>query len=289
VTIGLCVRNSEKTIRNAVNSLIDQCYPHKCIDIIVVDGKSKDATLTIIDEILTNTDMRNRIYSDEGKGLGLARQIVVEKACGDYIVFIDSDVVLPRDFLRKQVDFVEKNPAIGAAIPECEYMNLGKSLPADIQDLLLSMVKNISSNAAFRTQALREIGGFDKLIKGASEDIDVAFRLKRAGWNVVPNPNAKFYQIREETLRDIHARYIWYGYGDHFTHHKHRSLIDVAYRLPPPYVIWGVKLSLKAYAKYHTKKAFLIPLLCLLASTSWCLGFIGAHMDEYGHQQSRVH
>ena len=48
-------------------------------------------------------------------GLGVARQIVVDKACGKYIVWVDDDVTLPKDFVRKQVGYMEQNPHVGIA------------------------------------------------------------------------------------------------------------------------------------------------------------------------------
>jgi glycosyltransferase involved in cell wall biosynthesis len=284
LTIGLCVKNAERTIKHSVDSLIYQDYPRENMEILIVDGRSEDRTLEIVKSMMAATNTRYRVYSDEGKGLGLARQIVVDKACGKYILYIGSDVILPRDFLRKQLDFIERNQNVGAAIPRSEYAKSEGNIVADVQSLLLSSAKNISNGTLFRKRALDEINGFDAKIIGASEDRDVLLRLRFAGWKAAENPLATFCQIRDERLKDVYLRGFWYGYGDHFTHHKHRSAIKTPYWLPPTYVLWGIKISFRAHSKYGEKKSFLIPLLCLFSSIGWCLGFVKAHLVEYGHK-----
>jgi len=40
---------------------------------------------------------------------------MVDNASGEYIEWVDSDVVLPKNYLRKQVEFMDRNPGVGAA------------------------------------------------------------------------------------------------------------------------------------------------------------------------------
>lgn len=114
VTIGLCVKNNEATIKEAVDSIVNQDFPHELMEVIVVDGCSQDQTLAIINEIFSRTDIRFRIFS-ENKGLGFARQIVVDNALGKYIVWVDGDVILTKNYIEKQVDFMERNPKVAVA------------------------------------------------------------------------------------------------------------------------------------------------------------------------------
>lgn len=100
VTIGVCVRNCEDLIREAIGSIINQDFPHEFMELIVVDGYSQDETLRIIRDVLKKTDMKTRIFYEK-EGLGRARQIVVDNASGEYIVWVDGDMVLSMDFVRK--------------------------------------------------------------------------------------------------------------------------------------------------------------------------------------------
>jgi glycosyltransferase involved in cell wall biosynthesis len=55
VTIGVCVRNADETIKEAIDSVIRQDFPHEHMEIIVVDGNSHDKTLSIIEDCLSKT------------------------------------------------------------------------------------------------------------------------------------------------------------------------------------------------------------------------------------------
>lgn len=89
VTIGVCTRNNEETIREVLSSLLDLDYPRGFIEIVVVDGLSRDHTLEMVQHSLTNAKMSYMILSDRGLGLDYARQMIVENANGEFIAFVD--------------------------------------------------------------------------------------------------------------------------------------------------------------------------------------------------------
>ncbi len=74
ITIGMCVKDSEKTIKEAFDSVVNQKYPKGLMQIIVIDGCSKDKTLSIVSSSASKAKMKVEIYSDQRKGLGAARQ-----------------------------------------------------------------------------------------------------------------------------------------------------------------------------------------------------------------------
>ena len=58
----------------------------------------------------SETNVSVEIFSDKGKGLGAARQIIVDNAQGDYVIFADGDTELSDDFVKEQINYMEKNP-----------------------------------------------------------------------------------------------------------------------------------------------------------------------------------
>ncbi|MGB9760460.1 MAG: glycosyltransferase, partial [Thermoproteota archaeon] len=125
VTIGLCVKNNESTIHFTINSILRINYPTELLDLVVVDGKSRDKTLEIIKQALRNSNLSFNIFSDEGKGLAYARQLAVDNAKGEFIQWIDGDHVIPKDFITKQVKFIMSNDKLGAV--EAITKHIGKS------------------------------------------------------------------------------------------------------------------------------------------------------------------
>jgi len=283
VTIGLCVKNSEKTVKEAIDSVINQDFPHEEMEIIVVDGGSEDRTLDIITDRVSKINIQTKIYDDGGNGLGVARQIVVDKACGKYIVWVDGDVILSKDFSLKQVEFMEQNPHVGIAGARYRYISKEGKLVNDLQSLLCRAESTdawMGSNIS-RIEALRQVGGFDKRIKGACEDIDIIARIKAADWLVSINQEAKFYHNCRDTWRDLWNEQKWFGYGGHYISHKHKFVLWR--RVPPASFMSGLMLALKVYKLTYQKKSFLLPSQSVFQSIAWCLGFIKSHMDGYGH------
>lgn len=295
VTIGVCVKNSEKTIGRAIQSVVDQDYPSELMEVVVVDGDSKDRTLSIVTKTLSKGGRNVRIYSDRGGGLGKARQIVVENAHGSYIIWVDGDVVLLKDLVKRHVEFLRKNPRVGVAVGE--YVNLGGTLVASLQSLRKHAVYSghtpkrgvpppDANGAIYLVQAVRDVGGFDQNIKGAGEDLDLIMRIVRNGWLFCLNRRAKFRHAFKDTWRDLWAEQFWFGYGHHYLKHKHKDLISLWRSAPPLSFPFGLKRASDAYRLTSKKKSFLLPLLFLFENVGmWC-GFMRGHLNHYVPRES---
>jgi glycosyltransferase involved in cell wall biosynthesis len=284
VTIGVCVKNAEKTIRESIISIINQRYPTKLIRLIIVDGCSKDRTLPIVASTTSTTDIKVEIYSDKGRGLGAARQIAADHADGKYMIFVDADVRLLDDFIANHVEFMEKNHNVGIAF--------GK--PMHQQGTLVSTVWDLHNYATggylgchatvYRSEALRQTGGFDENIKGASEDRDLTTRIQAKGWSVSVNEKARFFHKCRENLKGFWEEQSWFGYGDHYINHKNRNTEPYWHRLPFGSFIHGLGKASRAYELTHLKASFFIPPQMVLGNIAWWFGFVKGHIDGYGHE-----
>lgn len=291
VTIGICVKNCEATVNDAIDSVLNQDFPHKNMEIIVVDGCSKDKTLNIIKNKLENSDISYRIFK-ENQGLGAARQIVVKNARGDYVIWVDGDIVLTPSYVRRQVEFMDKNPHVGIA--EGKYgLRLEGNFVADLENIVAVVhtsqnISNIGQLAAtegaiWRVKAIRQVGGFDINIKGAAEDCEASYRVKAAGWSICVN-NEFFIEICRKSWGELLDQYFWYGYGSHYIYHRNKGMLKLYKLTPIAGFFAGSLYSIKAYKLIREKKVFLLPIHYGFKRLSWLLGFIKAHIDKYGHK-----
>lgn len=281
VTVGLCVKNSESTVEKAVRSILSQDYPLGLMELLVVDGQSRDRTVSLIKEHLRGTGINQRFFF-ENQGLGKARQIVVENALARYIIWVDGDVELQRDFVSKQVKFMNAYPSVG----------IGKGKYAiNRKDKLVAALENMeflinfhdegetdckflgTSGCIYRTQAIREAGGFDENFKGVGEDMDAEYRVRSHGWKVYIT-NAVFYEKRRQTWRSLWDEYFWHGYGWQSLLNKNREMINISKLLPPVAVAAEIARVPQAYKLTRQKTALLLPFHYVFKRVAWFLGFM---------------
>ncbi len=82
---------------------------------MIVAENVKGKPLLNLKNFADKTDMLTSLYVLENKGLGASRQIVIDNAEGDYVIWVDDDFVLQEDFVTKHVEFMDNNPLLGAA------------------------------------------------------------------------------------------------------------------------------------------------------------------------------
>ena len=109
ITVATVCFNSASTIENTIISVINQTY--KDIEYIIVDGKSNDSTMDIIERYAE----RNGIFviSEPDKGLYDAMNKAADIATGDYILYMNSgDVFASDDAVEKVVPFLLEKPCM---------------------------------------------------------------------------------------------------------------------------------------------------------------------------------
>lgn len=300
VTIGICVRNCQASIERTIDSICKQNYPHEAMETIFVDDGSTDQSFSIISDYVSKMDMKTRVYRCSWKGLGAVRQIVVENNEADFIVWVDCGLELSEDFVRKQVDYLERNVKVGIAKGR-HGISGETSLLAMLEDLgdFAYFSRDTggfrkgceettklpgTGGSIYRATAVKEVGGFDIRIKGACEDTDAAYRIRKGGWTICAT-DAVFYRKSSITVKSLLKKYYRYGYGLHYVLHKHpyKEIFPPHKMAPPAGFLEGLLLAHAAYKSIRSKRAFLLPLSFSLKRLALCSGFTKSHLDSYGH------
>lgn len=284
VTLGVCVKDCASTLPEVIKSIIAQDYPHELMEVIFVDDGSKDETLSIIKHYVPKMNMKVRIFHHEWKGLGPSRNVVVKNSCGKYIIWVDGDMILPKDHVQKQVTFMEQNPKVGIGkarygfLLEDSVVAFLENIPFvvyDSKDGTLDLKLPGTGGAIFRVEALRKVGSFNERLVGVGEDQDVAYRIKAAGWHI-KRTSAYFYERRVKSWLNLWCKYFWYGYGNYCLYRKNRRIFSLFRMNPLAGFIAGVLYVKDAYMLTRRKSVFLLPFHYAFKLAAWCCGFVKA-------------
>ena len=109
VSINLCCYNSEKYLRETLDSIVGQTY--KDWELIIINDGSSDATADIIGEY-KGKGLPLVYHHQENKGLGYSRTEALKRSHGEYIAFIDHDDLWLPDKLASQVNVLEDHPEV---------------------------------------------------------------------------------------------------------------------------------------------------------------------------------
>jgi glycosyltransferase involved in cell wall biosynthesis len=102
-SICLCTFNDAETIEACLDSILSQIDDR--YELVVTDGGSDDGTLEHVQERSVESDVPIRVFTQEEPGLGVARQVCVENAHGEYLLEqVDADMVFA-DCFDELVEF----------------------------------------------------------------------------------------------------------------------------------------------------------------------------------------
>jgi glycosyltransferase involved in cell wall biosynthesis len=222
VTVGVCVKNSERTIGECLKSVVNSDYDKLKLEIIVVDGNSADKTVSIARDVLEKSGIAFKILSDRGKGLGYARQMVVDNAKGEYICWVDADSIVLPDLIKNGVRSLQNETTVGVVIPLILFFEEGVIARlqgyAWLLPTLNAAVKNKTPNLAMNgaitpTKVLVDVGGFNTSIKGAGEDMELFDRMKIKGYRIAISPKAQIYHFVERSWKGLFRQVSWWAKG----------------------------------------------------------------------------
>jgi glycosyltransferase involved in cell wall biosynthesis len=173
VSIVITTKNEEKHIANCLQSITEQTYPIKLIEIIVVDNQSSDRTKDIAREYT------EKVF-DKGPERSAQRNFgILSVAKGDYILFLDADMILSPCLTDRCVNELKTHDCLGLYIPE---VILGRSYWCQARRFERSFYDGTVIDVArfVRKDIFERVEGFDESMSGP-EDWDFDKKLRSQG------------------------------------------------------------------------------------------------------------
>jgi succinoglycan biosynthesis protein ExoA len=262
VTVIVPVRNEARCIEATLRALFAQKYPPHRFEVIVVDGRSEDATPAIVRRL--QSEFGNLLCFDNPKRLSsAARNIGIRHARGDYLLIVDGHCeIRSRDYLRNLVEAFEHHDVesvgrpqplelthatpLQRAIAAARRSRLGHNPGSFIYSDEGGYVPPQSVAIAYRRDVAEMLGGFDESFD-ACEDVEFNHRLAEAGGRCWFAPQLAIHYHPRGTLSGLAHQMQRYGRGRARLLIKHPSTLSLGPLVPAAFLAAvGVSLLLSA-------------------------------------------
>ncbi len=188
-------------------------------EVIVVDDGSTDGSGKIAASF---PDVRLIVHG-ENMGIAQARNAALENASGDIIAFIDADVIVCKSLLEKICPHYENVKVAGVGGQGREVVQRSRYDRWRREVLFQGWGDRVRKDVSFlfglcssyRKDAVQGVGGFNPFFRSSGEDMDMGFRLRKAGFSLVYEPGAVVDHVRSdnrESLERMTYRHCYWGF-----------------------------------------------------------------------------
>lgn len=223
VSVIVCSYNGASTVEACLRSMERIRYPD--FEVIFVDDGSTDQTQQILQKFPNVKNIRQR-----NMGLSHARNVGMNAASGEVVVYTDSDCEADEDWLyyialalarSRHVGVGGPNliPDEGSWIADCVGLSPGGPTHVMIDDRTAEHVPGC--NMAFYTWVAREVNGFDPQFRRAGDDVDFIWRLQHMGYTIGFAPAAQVWHYRRNTVTAYMRQQRGYGEAEALLKFKH--------------------------------------------------------------------
>jgi glycosyltransferase involved in cell wall biosynthesis len=226
VTVIVPTRDEERYIAATLDSILATAYPRDQLEVLVVDGASRDRTATIVTEYATRHHAV-RLIHNPARTAPAALNLGIRAARGEIIVRMDAHVVYPPQYLPRAVSALLESGAdnVGGVIttraatptPMGRAIALGLSHPLGVGNSYFrigSAERRWVDTVPFgcwRRSLFDRIGLFDEeLVR--NQDDEFNFRTQQRGGRVLLVPDLIATYYARAKLRDVARMYYQYGY-----------------------------------------------------------------------------
>jgi len=224
VSIIVATRNNERTINECLGAIFELNYPKDFLEVIVVDGCSKDATVEIAEKYPV------KVISTP-LNAPAAYNYALKMTSNEVLGFIDADAKVEKEWLNKLIPSLDDPQVAGVSggIETWNTENLwARSIGYDLKNRYARLKKHAvriaTMNLLLKKSIIKAVGGFDENLP-SQYDTDLGFRITSRGFKIIFEPSAKCYHFHRSTVSGYFRQQLQYGKNTTKLYFKHADLI----------------------------------------------------------------
>lgn len=302
LSVIIAVYNRKDELSELLNSLSEQS--DKDFEVIVVDDGSLEDLSSVVSWF--ESKLIIQYIKKENSGAGLSRNQGAKMARNTWLIFLDSDVVVPEDYILNVKKNLIENPTDafgGADKANANFSHLQRAISYSMTSFFttggirgnkksINKFQPRSFNMGVRKDIFLEVGGFSEMRIG--EDPDLSMTLWERGYKTLFYENIAVYHKRRTDLMKFSKQVYNFGVARPILNQRHPQYNKITFWLPSLFVIgWfigllsevvlGFNWMIMAYAIY----LIIIFLHSSILNKSWYVGILSTittivQMFSYG-------
>lgn len=243
VSFVIIGRNEEKHLAACIDSIVQVNYPPEQKEIIFVDNNSTDSSL----EMARRFPIKTIALKKQPATPGLARNAGLQAATGDFVHFVDGDMLVDPEWLNAALPAFD-DKRVATVVGRLREVHPEKSLYNKFFDLgwkaaAIGEIQSPGGGGMFRITVLRRLGGYDDSLFGA-EEVDLGYRLHQQNFKIIRIPSLMAdHDMDMKTLGHFWRRGVRDGYYEMAMITRY---FNWSWPLPQDY-IWKMNLQIIAF------------------------------------------
>jgi cellulose synthase/poly-beta-1,6-N-acetylglucosamine synthase-like glycosyltransferase len=227
-----------------------EAQQYKNFEVIIADGSLNDSVKQVIEKYLDKLELK--YLCQKGLGISESRNWGVENAKGDYVVFFDSDCVIPSKYFKTVENHLAYDPLDAYGGPDRaneSFNNKQKAISYAMTSFFttggirggkkhVGQYQPRSFNMGIRRVVFNTLGGFSGL--KVSEDIDLSIRLYKKGYRTGLIEEAYVFHKRRSTFYKFFRQVSSFGSGRIDLQLRHGDALKPVHMLPSLFVFYMV-------------------------------------------------
>ena len=249
-SIIIPVFNRPDEVDELLESLCQQTV--KDFEVLIIEDGSVKPCKDVCDKYANILDLH--YYAKENSGPGQSRNYGAERANGEFVIILDSDVVLPTGYLQAVEDELKQNPCEAFGGPDAAHPSftpVQKAISYSMTSFFttggirggkakLDKFYPRSFNMGIRRDVYLQLGGFTKMRFG--EDIDFSYRIVEAGYMPRLFPEAWVWHKRRTDFRKFFRQVYNSGIARINLEKRHPGTMKLVHLLPTVFTLGVIGL-----------------------------------------------
>ncbi len=222
VTIIVLNYNGKPFLEKCLTSLQNLSFSKKDYRILFVDNASQDGSVQFVKDTFPTILI---LEHPQNYGFCQGNNLAIQQCTSKYVLLLNNDLHVHKDFLKNLVEVMESGPIIGC----CGGDEYGYKDNVLVPQGLVRETSWIGAGATiYRKEALDQIGLFDPTFFLNCEDIDISWRLKLHKWKIFQNEKAIFYHAGKDKKLTFSSKGLYYAWRNRiFLLIKFASIIQI--------------------------------------------------------------